>query len=240
MKARLLTLLFALSLSLSAHAQTYTETILHSFFAFASDGSSPGAGVVLDSSGNLYGTTEDGGASGCGILFELSSVGVETILYNFGCAADGGHPQSTLLLDPSGNLYGTTAQYGTLGQGVLFKFATSTGIYSVLHQFGATGDGQNPAGTLTQKSAVIYGVTGAGGTNGCGTVWKYASGTETVLYSFACAPDGKNPRGGVILDLAGNLYGTTLIGGANLGGTAFELTAGSGHAKRSAKAVPGK
>jgi uncharacterized repeat protein (TIGR03803 family) len=210
------------------------HTTLHSFSG-SPDGYGPLAGLIKDSDGNLYGTTYSGGLYNFGTIFEVSSTGVETVLYSFsGYPADGGNPGAGLVRDVAGNLYGTT-QYGgpgpcqlngdTEGCGTVFRLS-NTGVETVLHGFGSeTTDGQMPIARLLRDSAGnLYGTTYSGGTQGMGTVFKVTpSGAETVLYSFSGAPDGSGPEAGLIV-YAGILYGTTYQGGASNYGTVFALT----------------
>ena len=213
------------------------------------DGSAPEAGLIQDAAGNLYGTTSSGGmgfftVSG-GTVFKLGVV--STVLYNFcianGCP-DGSVPAAGLIQDAAGNLYGTTSHGGAAVMGfgdggTVYKLDTAahhTVIYSFCSAANCT-DGQLPAAGLIQDAAGnLFSTTTAGGensnpscgSNGCGTVFKLDNaGPETVLYSFCSAPnctDGAAPQAGLIQDGAGNLYGTTSMGGANgSGGTVFEL-----------------
>jgi uncharacterized repeat protein (TIGR03803 family) len=215
------------------------------------DGSAPEAGLIQDAAGNLYGTTSSGGIGfftvGGGTVFKLGAV--STVLYNFcianGCP-DGSVPAAGLIQDAAGNLYGTTSHGGAgavtgFGDGgTVFKVDTAahhTIIYSFCSAANCT-DGQLPAAGLIQDAAGnLFGTTTAGGgnsnpscgSNGCGTVFKLDNtGHETVLYSFCSAPnctDGAAPQAGLIHDAAGNLYGTTTLGGVNGGGgTVFKVT----------------
>jgi uncharacterized repeat protein (TIGR03803 family) len=210
-----------------------TETVLYSFCAQSSctDGSHPRAGLVRDTAGNLYGTTYDGGANGAGTVFEVTPSGTETVLYSFcaqsGCT-DGSHPRADLVRDTKGNLYGTTYDGGTNGKGTVFKVSPS-GTETVLHSFCAQSgcrDGSHPqAGLILDTKGNLYGTTYGGGAKRKGTVFEISpTGTETVLHSFAAnGIDGYYPVAGLILDANGNLYGTTLSGGANGGGTVFQV-----------------
>jgi uncharacterized repeat protein (TIGR03803 family) len=100
---------------------TGTETILHSFTGGSSDGSGPLAGLIIDSAGNLYGTTTSGGTNGDGTVFTVSPTGTETVLYSFaGGPTDGANPVGNLVMDGAGNLYGTTAYGGANGGGTVF------------------------------------------------------------------------------------------------------------------------
>jgi uncharacterized repeat protein (TIGR03803 family) len=246
---------FALTVALAqpAHAQTpatgggWTEKVLHSFDS--TDGANPNAGLVFDNSGNLYGTTWDGGNSGyecntCGTVFELTPSAdggwAETVLYKF-CSltdcTDGSYPSATLIFDAAGNLYGTTAFGGAYGWGTVFELTPKHGggwTEKVLHSF--TGpDGAYPGGGLIFDAAGnLYGTTSNGGIyacglSECGTVFELtptASGgwTEQVLHNFSNSPDGAGPGGALIFDAAGNLYGPTGGGGTYGVGTVFELT----------------
>jgi uncharacterized repeat protein (TIGR03803 family) len=211
-----------------------TEKVLH-LFTGAPDGAHPFGGLIRDAAGNLYGTTAFGGGPnhcngyvGCGVIFQLSPQGTETILYAFSGQGDGGVPVASLIRDAAGNLYGTTTQGGKTGRsclqagcGVVFKL-NPAGQLTVLHTFTGPPDGSTPRATLAlDRAGNLYGTTEVGGTGcpnyGCGTVFKLdPNGHETVLYSFTGATDGASPQAGVVPDPAGNLYGTTTNGGANL------------------------
>jgi uncharacterized repeat protein (TIGR03803 family) len=202
---------------------TGTETVLYFFKGGTTDGLGPRAGLVMDSAGNLYGTTEFGGAycvsqGGCGTVFKLSATGTETVLYSFkGGTTDGANPlYGNLLMDSAGNLYGTTSAGGPSNDGTVFKIS-ATGTETVLYSFkGGTADGAITAeGVIADGAGNLYGITSYGGTNNRGTVFKIsAAGTESILYSFAGgASDGSGPVG-LMMDSAGNLYGTTSFGGA--------------------------
>jgi uncharacterized repeat protein (TIGR03803 family) len=206
-----------------------TETVLYSFGATSTDGNSPYADLIMDSAGDLYGTTMIGGANGEGTVFKISSAGTETVLHSFGATStDGKEPEGGLIMDSAGNLYGTTAGGGANYGGTVFKISAA-GTETVLYSFGATStDGQNPiAGLIMDSAGNLYGTTWSGGAHFDGTVFKIsATGTETVLHSFAGgATDGRLSEGGLIMDSAGDLYGTTLQGGANSVGTVFKISA---------------
>ena len=206
-----------------------TERILYSFGANATDGQEPYAGVITDSAGNLYGTTQTGGANGLGTVFKITAAGTETILHSFGSSAtDGQTPRAGVIMDNAGNLYGTTSKGGANQIGTVFKIDTA-GTETILYSFGArANDGMDPDGGLIMDSARnLYGMTSVGGSGGTGTVYKIdPADTETILYSFGIGnTDGAGPYGGLIMDSAGNLYGTTTQGGANFEGTVFKITA---------------
>jgi uncharacterized repeat protein (TIGR03803 family) len=235
-------------------AVTYSEQTIYNFGQLP-DGKQPGANLVLDAQGNLYGTTMQGGAYGEGTVFKLSRTGgqwTETVLYNFcsaqGCT-DGAQPDSGLIFDSAGNLFGTTLQGGAYGSalsgagiGVVFELSSQqNGTWSetVLHSFGNGTDGKAPMGGVTVDGAGnLYGTTYQGGTGGsqcivgCGTVFELTPGsggqwTETILYEFCSQPgctDGENPTSGITVDSAGNLFGTTTGGGLDQTlGLVFEL-----------------
>jgi len=217
----------------------WTEKILYSFKGGTSDGQNPQAPLLMDSAGNLYGTTVAGGAGGSvnsGTVFKLSPNGsggyTETLLHSFiSNGKDGINPFAGLVLDSKGNLYSTTGAGGIYGYGTVFELSPgSKGGWSetVLHSFGAAGDGQYPqfSGVAFDKSGDLYGTTSGGGSNANGIVFKITptsgSGwTESVFFSFD-GTDGNVPQG-VIFNAAGDLYGITQYGGSNLGGTAFEI-----------------
>lgn len=234
-------------------AEAKTFTTLHSF-AGSPDGALPlTADLVMDKSGNLYGTTETGGNAnskcqgpGCGIVFKLAPGGAETVLYSF-CAqkncSDGANPYAGLIADQNGNLYGTTFQGGAgcsgVGCGTVFKIAPG-GTETVLYTFCSKtrcSDGRTPyAGLVMDKSGNLYGTASGGGANcsgfGCGAVFELTTnGIETVLYSFCaqkkCA-DGRNPISTLLMDARGNLYGLTNEGGTSDSGTVYEITPGTG------------
>jgi uncharacterized repeat protein (TIGR03803 family) len=204
------------------------KNIMHSFGATSTDGANPGAVVpVMDRFGNLYGTTQAGGTHGDGTVFEITAGGAESVLYNFGDATnDGINPLAGLAIDSEGDLYGTTTAGGTYSEGTVFR-VTHNGTETVIHNFQNNGtDGYNPsAPVVLDASGNLYGVTNSGGRYGFGTVFGVdASGVETILHAFANnGTDGTNPVGGLLLDSAGNLYGTTQYGGAHKAGTVFEV-----------------
>ena len=261
----------------------WNESVLYSF-PYGADGGFPWfSGVILDSAGNLYGTSYDGGSNGCeigcGDVFELSPMGgggwTETVLYTFPGGAGGQLPLNSLIMDSAGNLYGTAYTGGIGAGGIVFELSPSGGgwtektIYETSISGGLTMD---PAGNIfgvtsvmgavfelspdgkggwnstviyaTSKSPKsnylmstpvldaagnIYGTSGYSGVKKYGTVYKLSRGrtgkwTGKVLHAFAGSPaDGSNPYGGVVLDAAGHIYGTTAYGGSSGDGVVFEL-----------------
>ncbi len=270
----------------------WNESVLYSFCSApnCTDGWGPSYSyVMLDSVGNLYGTTEAGGANGVGTVFELSPSGTswnETVLYSF-CSVgdynctDGTSPLSGLIMDQAGNLYGTTTYLGASGWGGNpFELSPSGGgwtyqvIYyqvnydvgyvaaltmdaagnlfgvnydtvfelspngnggwnpTVIHTFcSRPKDGCDAQGTLVlDKAGNLYGTTNLGGAENYGMVYKLSPGTkgwkEKILYSFNGAKHGSAPEAaGIVFDEAGNIYGTTLLGGTDGAGIVFELVA---------------
>jgi len=193
--------------------RTRRLTVLHSFTGGSSDGQTPTGGLLRDSSGNLYGTTQYGGASSHGTVFKIDATGHFTILHSF-TWNDGGNPASGVIRDSAGNFYGTT-QYGGTGLGVIFKLDAGTNLEHVLHSFTGSTDGSVPTGDLLRDSAGnFYGTTSRGGAISCGTVFKLDNTNhESIVHYFNNFPtDGCTPYGSLVLDAAGNLYGTTYYG----------------------------
>lgn len=222
----------------------WNMSVLH-VFAGGDDGLTPYGGLIQDTNGNLYGTTQLGGGStscsqGCGIVYELSPPRIEgggwkeAILHRFDGTPDGAGPVATLTFDAAGNLFGTTAGGGAYGGGTVFRLArTSDGKWTedVLHSFNGTIDGAEPFSSLVfDAQGNLFGTTYAGTASTRGSVvelipvvhgWK-----ERVIHVFRGGRDGGNPYSGLIADKSGILYGTTsdaLTGG---NGTVFKLTRG--------------
>jgi uncharacterized repeat protein (TIGR03803 family) len=181
-------------------------TVLYSFTGDA-DGGAPHAAVILDSAGNLYGTTTTGGSANLGVAYELDAAGNETVLHSFAGGTDGATPSSGLTMDASGNLYGTTSSGGSGNSGTVYKL-TATGLGTVLYSFTNGADGGEPTGgVVLDPKGNLFGTTGYGGAELFGVVYKLnAAGQETVLYSFTEA--GEEAPSGLIRDSKGNLYGT--------------------------------
>jgi uncharacterized repeat protein (TIGR03803 family) len=228
--------------SVSLSQKVLAAASFTSLYSFAGqpDGNNPLAGVILDSAGNLYGTTQTGGASNLGTVFKLSKAGKESVLYSFVSTFAGAFPEAGLIRDSSGNLYGIAGEGVDIG-GTVFEL-NSHDIETSLYSFTGGADGSDPSGSLLRDSAGnLYGTAAYGGNlecnGGCGTVFKIdSSGNETVLYSFNGGSDGAYPMGGLVADSAGNLYGTTNLGGGSTNcvqnngtigcGTVFRLTPG--------------
>lgn len=215
-----------------------TEKILYSFRG--TDGGSPGAGLIFDASGNLYGTTALWGTYGYGTAFELSPTSgggwTEKVLHDFGNGKDGQSPEAGLVFDASGNLYGTTYQGGIYDFGMVFALAPeASGGWTerVLYNFENSDTGQCPtAGLIFDASGDLYGTAFGGVCGGEGVVFELtrkAGGgwSEKVLYDFQDDYlEGKYPEGGLIFGSHGILYGTTQLGGVYGSGTVFELAPG--------------
>lgn len=250
-----LALFCALSMIAGAPAQAQTLTVLHNF-TLGGDGAFPIAGLTMDDAGNLYGTASDGGYAslnclyGCGTVFKLTRARSGWVLmpvYQFTGGDDGTTPEARVIFGPDGLLYGTTTGddvFGGTGKATVFslslpatpcKATVCPGQETVLYRFTGPMDGSGPGlGDLAfDQAGNIYGTTSDGGSYGYGSVYELTpsngSWTETILYSFTGGEDGSQPKSGVILDQAGNVYGTTLYGGAGARGTVFQLThSGSG------------
>ena len=266
----------------------WVETTLYRFVAGANDGNYPAYGsVVFDPAGNLFGTTYEGGSAcgdgACGTVFKLTprqGGGFTESLYDFPGRSGGGNPLSSVILDTSGNLYGTTSndnyppvayelipsgtgwnestlyifpnlsvpQGGVIFDGLRGLFGTtadnfeSSGntvyqlspsggqwTYSLLYTFSGTSGQIGPwNGVVRDAGGNLYGTTFSGGAHGAGSVFKLTpsgSGwTETDLYDFTGGLDGANPVGGLVLDANDNIYGTTAYGGGYLYGLVWEIT----------------
>jgi len=232
-----------------AEAQQYT--VLHDFMG-NNDGSEPAYGLMMDSSGNIYGSTFSGD-TGTGTIFEASqqnSTWTLNTLYHFSGGLDGAVPYGGVIFGPDGALYGTTAYGGygpcatwggKTGCGTVFKLVQSGGSWteSVLFYFQQGPEGGTPYGgrLIFDQAGNLYGTAFSGGagncSGGCGVVYELMPSnggwTEKILYTFAGGNDGASPWAGVVFDQQGNLYGTTEFGGANNAGTIYKLTpSGSG------------
>jgi uncharacterized repeat protein (TIGR03803 family) len=237
---------------LSFSGGSWTETILHNFGSVSGDGVQASGGLLMDSSGNLYGVTQAGGANNQGTVYELSpssSGWTETILYSFAGNPDVREPNGSLIFDAAGNLYGTSFEGGGGtnancfdGCGTVFELSPSSSGWTekIIYAFTGGADGMSPGGNLLFDSAgALYGsaafggtVVGAGCFEGCGTVFRLTPASGT--WRFARLFNFQGPVGGaaplwLVFDAAQNIYGVASAGGSgcpgNLGcGTIFELT----------------
>ena len=219
----------------------WSEKLLHTFIGGVNDGEYPQyAPLVFDKAGNLYGVTYYGGTFNAGTVFELSLSGstwTEKLLHSFAAyPKDGAYPTAGLSFDTAGHLYGTTYQGGTKNYGSVFVMTLSKGkwTYKMIHSFAAGAGGANPyGGGLTMgKNGYFYGTTYYGGTPyNAGTVYRLfqARGVwvSQNVYVFSGGSSGANPTSSVVMDAAGNFYGTTYAGGASNLGTVFKLKAGT-------------
>ena len=217
-----------LFVSSQVSSREWHEVLIHIFYA-GTDGLTPNGPLVFDAGGNGYGTTSDGGSSGLGRVFAVKPGNrgwtdrvVLQVLYVFRGGTDGAHPNAGVVFDPAGYLYGVTVDGGTAGLGTVYELTSNPdGSWSenILYSFQGNGDAAGPNSPLSFDTAGnLYGSAG-GGAYGHGAVFKLTPSSnghwmETVVYSFTGGVDGGGPSGGVILDAAGNLYGTTRNGGA--------------------------
>jgi uncharacterized repeat protein (TIGR03803 family) len=210
----------------------WSESIVHAFDG--QDGEYPTAALLPGPKATLYGTTFYGGNAGAGTVFSLtpgSSGWSDRVLYSFKGTTDGSGPSGGLALDGAGRLYGTTRTYDGNNDGVAFELLPhSHGSWTDrnLHAFIKANAGQFPyAALLFSAAGVLYGTTFAGGFSQSGLVFQltqtHGRWSETVLHKFGHDEDGNSPEGALIRDSAGNLYGTTLLGGPANAGTVYEL-----------------
>ncbi len=230
------------SLTPPSTGSIWTETVLHNFVGYPSDGAEPDGDFIADSNGVLYNTTSIGGnqngaQKGSGTVFSLtppsgSGSWTETILHEFsGSPSDGSNPYTGLVADSNGVLYGTTFNGGanSLGAAFSLQFINGSWTENILYNFSGT-DGANPhTNVLIGSGGVLYGTTYNGGTSNKGTVFTLTPPTttggpwtEAVLHSFT-GSDGSNPHAPVVMDSNGVLYGTTLGGGSSNNGTVYSL-----------------
>ena len=203
-----------------------TLTILHKFSS--NDGQGPSGQLLIASDGNFYGTTGGGARYGGGTAFKMTPSGDLTTLHVFS-GPEGYSPTAALIQATDGNLYGTTFDGGTNATGNVFKM-TLSGVVTSLYAFTSTpGDGSYPyAGLVQGADGYFYGTTETGGSFlYFGSVYKMtAAGVVTILHSFNIT-DGDIPTANLI-QVNGNLYGTTPYGGVNNAGTIFKISPGGG------------
>ena len=222
---------------LSLVGSSWKSNTLYSFTGEL-DGDGPAFGSLAVYNGALFGTTEGGGYLGTAFRVGQSESGWrENVIHSFGHGTDGNEPIGGVVIDKAGNVYGTTLLGGAYGNGTIYQ-VTQSGVERVIYSFTGGSDAVNPAAAVTlDADGNLYGTTSFGGAYGDGAVYKLSpSGSqwkETVLYSFRNLNDGQNPVGGLVLDKAGNIYGGTFDGGANGGGTVYELSPSGGKWKLS-------
>ncbi len=223
---------FGTTYELTRSDNNWTETVLHSAQGDG-DGVLPVNGVVLDTSGNLYGVFAGAGPYGQGAIYELSPSGsgwTEQILYGFTGGSDGEAP-SSVIIDASGDLFGTTSAGGSGNGGTIFELARVNGgwNFSTLYSLSGTrGDCGPDARLILDTAGNLYGETKCDGAYGLGSVFKltHSAGgwTYSDLHDFTGGSDGEYPQGSLVFDTNGNLYGTTFGGGAYGGGVVFQIT----------------
>ena len=217
-------------------------TRLDQFCAWSgcADGFYPQSDITLDAKGNLYGTASMGGTHEKGTVFKVSPSGTLTVLHSFcsnnvaSVCVDGSQPVGSVILDNTGIVYGLTDSGGKQNEGLLYKIDPTTSVLSYVYGFCASAsctDGYYPDGRLLNDGkGNLYGVTYYGGTYGYGTLFKVSMATRriTTLYSFcrlSGCPDGGYPRGGLVMDKAGNIYGVTSYGGGSTAsGVLYKVT----------------
>lgn len=210
----------------------WTETVLHSFQG--PDGAYPYSGVVFDESGSLYGVTYSGDPYTYGTVYELSPSGsswTQQTLYGFSDTNEGGNPYGGLVIDPLGNLYGTTSGFGVGGDGTAFELTPARGgwTFTTLYAFPGLGLYGGPLDKLVMDAAGnLYGTTQGGGPYGAGRVFKLTLSpggwTYTSLHDFTGGSDGGDQFGGLVFGANGNIYGATLYGGTYGYGVVWEIT----------------
>jgi uncharacterized repeat protein (TIGR03803 family) len=219
--------------SLTPNGDTYTYAVIHNFQG-GPDGGCPEGALAIDTSGNLYGTTNIGGKLGMGVVFELkhgTKGWTETVLHPFaGEPTDVGYPESGLVFS-NHSLFGAS-EGGANNDGAIFELSLVGGVWteSLAYSFQANPGAYNPVGDklAVDQNGDLFGATSDGGANDEGAIYELVNNagsyTLTILYSFCalanCA-DGAYPEGGVILDAAGNIYGTTEYGVTGFGGNAY-------------------
>lgn len=231
---------------LSPNGSSWTFNTIYNF-AGGADGAAPGFGsLVVRHDCSLFGTTEGGGTA-LGTAFKIRPRGnpchkpdftwEEKVLHRFGHGQDGGQPTNGVAFDRSSNFYGTANLGGAYNNGAVFEVTQSSGLWTetLIYNFTGGNDGGTPVSGVTINAAGdLYGTTSFGGLYGTGVVYELShsaseSGwTQTVLYNFQGLSDGEYPVGGVILDKAGNIYGSTFLGGDNGGGTLYQLSPSDG------------
>ncbi|HEY1707049.1 MAG TPA: choice-of-anchor tandem repeat GloVer-containing protein [Rhizomicrobium sp.] len=198
------------SFAVATPAEAVKLRTLYSFTG-STDGSEPYASVIRDSAGNLYGTTQGGGVYGRGVVFRVTPEGAESVLHSFNGTRDGGSPRAPLNFDNAGNVYGTAPSGGDkqCQCGVVFK-VTPEEDYNVVRRFQSTYRGSPLGAPVIDAVGNIYGASGSG-------VYKISPDGRTVtrLHSFSSlANNGSDPQYGVVMDSAGNLFGSTIYGGS--------------------------
>lgn len=210
----------------------WAQSVIYSFTGGA-DGATPAGGVIFDRSGNLYGTSSGGYTNGYGTVFQLTPSGssgwIYNVIYTFQNGSDGAYPSAGLILDGSGNLYGTTSINGPDNGGTVFELTPSHGgwMFIGIHRFTGCDLICLTDSLVMDRAGNLYGTTFGAGAYGFGNVFKLTPLNDNWIYSslhdFTGGSDGLSPEGGVALDANGNLYGTTTNGGAYNDGVVWEI-----------------
>ena len=237
---RILVTCAAMALLATAAWAASAAKLIYSF-AGSGDGEYTDTELVMDSAGNLYGTSVQGGIYGGGTVFQVTPAGVHTVLYDFTGGADGGEPYKGVTLDAQGNLYGTAVTGGggscEGGCGVTFKLSNSGGVWtqSVIHTFTGGKDGSGPGSPVAiDEQGNVYGTTPTGGANGMGVVYQLRPGatggwTLRVIHTFTGGSDGGGGSASrLMIDATGNLYGVCTVGGTNGFGTVYKMSSVQG------------
>ena len=219
------------ALQLNPSGSGWSEVLMHTYVK--KDDGCPTGNLALDSVGNLYGVTQDGGANGWGSIFELTKSGSnwnETILYSFTGGADGGAPYAGMIFDSAGNLYGT-ATASTTNHGTVFELSPSQAgwTYKVLYTFQGGNDGGQPVAGLILVNGNLYGAAESFGKNGGGTVFELSSAKSGWSFHVLASMQGTGgPVASLAMDTSGTLYGTNFFDGASGYGSVFKLTPNKG------------
>lgn len=218
---------------------SYSGSTLHTFVGGSDDGAQPNPGLVRDSAGNLYGSTQAGGnLNNNGVVFEFSPNGdgtwTETLIYEFG-SGKSSCPVGTMAIDKEGNLYGTTACGGAYGAGSVYKLSQASGVWTIESLYDFTPDvlGYSPApgGLVLDAAGNLYVNTQYDGSYGVGMLFKLSPTVGywkfSLIHSFTGSTDGGYPAGGLAIDSSGSIYGTTLAGGLFQYGTVYKFAHGT-------------
>jgi uncharacterized repeat protein (TIGR03803 family) len=222
--------------------RTGKESVLFTFGDPTVTGASPLTPLIQDQAGNLLGIA-DGGPGFGGVIFRISATGEAKIVHAFDTSHKAELLTGGLLLDANGSIFGTSLTAGIgpcrffVGCGVVFQI-DKAGRFHAIYKFTGASDGSRPFGPLVEDAdGNQYGVAQQGGDlnctdlpdpefpeAGCGTVFKLSRHRElTVLHTFEAGTDGAGPQPGILRDSAGNLYGTTDLGGTSDLGTVFKI-----------------
>ena len=214
---------FLLATASDSSAQGSRLSVIHAFTG--ADGSLPSSSLIRGADGNFYGTTEAGGASNLGTVFQITPTGVLTVLHSFPGAPGGSAPRAGLVLARDGNFYGTTGVGGAFNLGTVFRM-TPAGTVTIIRSFGPAPDGANPRAALIHASDNnLYGTTENGGNRARGTLFGITlAGAPIFQYSFSGAADGAHPKAPVVQARNGMLYGTVYAGDVFTRGRVFQLS----------------